>query len=194
MDATSHRRTGRRDCADSRHSGAHDERNADDQHAGQRDVRVGVCNTCEDSVVLEQPLEASQVHAARRASGAMRRSAIDNPRQSRVCPAATRRSAQDTRAAGDNDKQGGDHAGDHGQRQQPAGDELPGRQRKQVKAQGPPENRVERCRVTRRVPPERQCRPASHHAGADRGGDGKGQAERDQIERRIQPAVSPVGG
>ena len=62
-------------------------------------MSVGVCNTCEDGVVLEQPLEASQVHL--RGERQEQRGERDRqPAPESSLPGGDTALGQETRAAG----------------------------------------------------------------------------------------------
>ena len=163
---------------------AGDERDAHDQSAAQIDVRVRVGDAREDRAVLEQKLEPAEICAHRKHQekrGERERETAPEP------PLRRGRSplGQDTGAAGDRDECCGDQASDDRQAQQPPGDELPCRQREQVKVERSPENGVGRGRGARGIPEERQGQPARRHARADDGGDDQRQPESDQLEHRL---------
>ncbi len=153
------------DRGDRGYDRAHEQRHADHQCAAQGDVSVRVGDTREDRTILEQMIEAPEVRAHRehqQERGEARRQAAPESRLRR------RRSPfrQDTCAAGDRDEPRRDQAGDHRQCQQPSGDELQGRQRKEVKIERSPEDGIEQCGVARRVPVKGQGHPPLHHARA----------------------------
>ena len=147
-------------------------------------MRVGVSDAREDCVVVEEPPESAEVHLHREHEQQKgRRDREAAPRRADIAAAAA---GEHARASGDDDEEPGDGAGDHRQRHQPAGDELPGGKSKQIEVQRPAEDRIDDAASrARRVPVERERRPRRHHAGAGGGGDGERHAERDQAQDRF---------
>ena len=76
-----------------------------DEQAGQRDVRVGVGDAGEDRVILEQPVEAAEVDARRRASAAAPPTQTDRPRHGVVATSTHALAPQHLRAAGHDDEE-----------------------------------------------------------------------------------------
>ena len=62
MAATSQRPRGSEYGAGNGDYGSQHKRPGDEEQAGERDVRVGVSNSVEDRMVIEQELEAADIH------------------------------------------------------------------------------------------------------------------------------------
>ena len=114
----------RRHHVDGRNTGAQNERHADDEQAGQSEVRIGVGHTAKDRVILEQGLEPADIHAHRERQQQKRK------RNRKPAPGrgdGARSPARERPGAAGNENEGnGDHAGNHPERQKPAYDQLPG--------------------------------------------------------------------
>ena len=86
---------------------------------------IGVGDTTKDRMLVEQRLEPADIHAHREDQQQERkRNREPAPGQ---WDGAASAASEDVGAAGNENKENGDYTGNHGQRQQPARDELPGR-------------------------------------------------------------------
>ena len=156
---------------DERRDGAERERDGDDEQAGERHVRVRVGHAGKHRVIREQPVEAARGRRARPASAARQRTRSTGRathQHLRTCsPCWSRRVRlvpslrQQLRAARDGDEERRDRADDDGERQDPAGHELPHRQREQIEDDGPAENRIDRR-------PTRPARASTRQTAATR--------------------------
>jgi hypothetical protein len=87
---------------------------------------------------------------------------------------------------GEEEQHGRQRAGDHSKGQPPARDQLPDRQRKEVKAQGLPENRVRWAALGRGMRVEGETGPMIHHAATGEHRHEQRQAQGDQPQQRLQ--------
>ena len=177
-----------RQGVDARQHRAQQQRRAHHEHAGKQDVRVHVGYAAEDGVILKQLLEAADVEAHRGEQHQERkRDGEPAPGQRDVAVTA---GGEHPRTAGNKDKKNGEQAGNHGQRQQPANDELPGGQCEQIEVQGPAKNRIHHAaRGAWRVPVESERGPFRHHPGAGHGGDEQRGAGPDQAQNGFDRQV-----
>ena len=174
----------RGDGVDERQHCAQNERPGNNQHAGERDVSVRVCDAREDRVIVEEALEPSEVHA----DGEREEDDRDADRQ-----AAPGRpvlvlvpSGEHPRGAGHGDKEHSHRGDDQRHCRQPAREQLPRRQGEEIERHGPVEDRVERRRgAARRVPVERERRPGRHQAGAGDDRDCQRHADREEAQHRF---------
>src|ERR1039457_609727 len=93
-----------------------------------------------------------------------------------------------TGSARDEDEENGECTSNHGQRQQPAGDELPRGQGEQKEVQRLAKNRIKDAATTSGgagVPKERERRPFHHHAGAGGNGNDQRKAECNEAQDRL---------
>ena len=169
----------RRHRVDERDRRADDECDRQDEQAGDRHVGVRVGDAGEDRVVDQEPIESPQVHARRQDHEEQREG--DRQAAPGASPGGGSPAAQHPRPAGDRDEESGDAARDHRQRHQPAGDQVPRRQREQVKGDRLVEDRIDGRVVADAgaIPVQRQRRPLGHHAGAGRDRDQERGDDRD---------------
>ena len=117
-----------------------DQRHAYQQQAAKRDMGVGVGDTAEDRMIVEQKIKPAEIDTHRQDQQKERKGDGEPaPRNGEIAAAAGKR----TRSAGDENEENGQDAGDDGQRKQPAGDQLPGRQGKEKEVQRLAKNRVD---------------------------------------------------
>src|SRR5882724_6848768 len=105
------------------------------------------------------------------------------PRQFDVASATPGERASSAR---NEDEKNSEYTGHHGQRKQPADDQLPPRQREQEEVQRLAKHRVhEATSAARCVPEERDRRPLRHHAGASYSGNCERKAKCDEAQHRL---------
>ena len=117
-------------------------------------MRVGVGDAAEDraAAFVEQLRRTGRDTRARASSSRTTAKPTERPRQAPApSPAAPR--LQEARAARDHDEEAGDGAHEHRDRQQPAGDQLPGRQREEIEGERPAEDRIDDGDAPTAVPP-----------------------------------------
>jgi len=103
-------------------------------------MSVGVGNPVEDGVVLKEQFEAAEVLAQsqdQEQAGGSEGEGAPGKRSD-----VTETSAECARAAGDKKKEHGEDKREHGHRQEPAGDQLPRGQGKEIEVKRPVEDRV----------------------------------------------------
>ena len=134
-----------------------------------RDVRIGVGDSREGGVIVEQALEAPEIDLDGDGREQDAPSASERPR-STPCVTRPARSLQQPGAARRHEEEQRQREGQQADAQQPAGREFPGRKREQVEGHGPSEDRVGERRGTGRrargrraaVPPQCDRRPVVH--------------------------------
>ena len=140
-------------------------------------MRVGIGDTGEDGVSVEQMLKPGEIDTHR--TDQQQECKCDGqpaPGKRRVSGGAA--SGECARTSSDEGEENGDRAGNCRQRHQPAHDELPGWKSKKIEVQGLAKDGIDNVASDAwRVPIERERRPLHHHAGANRSGDNQRNAE-----------------
>src|ERR1700687_4780608 len=104
-------------------------------------MRVCVGHTPEDRMILEQSLEPVEIYAHRQDQ--QQEGKRDGKTAPRQRDGAAETPSEHTASARDENKEDGEQTTDHGEREQPAGDELPRGQGKQKEVQRLAKNRVQ---------------------------------------------------
>ena len=157
-------------------------------------MRLRVCHTGKDGVILEQALESPEVHL--HGDGGEQEAERDSEPAHRSGVLSEHGAAlQDAGPAGGQEKEQAHPEREHGQAQQPAGRELPCGKREQIKRDRPAEDGIDAPGAADNhilpVPPERDGRPLAHEAHCGAQCDDRGQEHRD--DRKDRPDGEPDG-
>ncbi len=146
-----------------------------------------IADAGKNRVIREQPLEPAEVHAR----GEHQQHHRETDRQ--PAPGTGRADRVDTNedpsAADDRDEGESDPASHDGERQQPTGEEPPGRQREEIEGQRAAENGVDRRSRAWRIPIEGERRPRGRHASAGNRANDERQPQRDEPQQRLYRQV-----
>ncbi len=171
--------------------GSQHEGRRDEEHAGQRYVRVCVRDPIEDCVVLKQQLKAADIYA--QSNDEQQKPNRDGEPAPRQWGAAAETSAESAGTAGDEDEQKGKDAGEHCQRKQPAGNKLQGRQGEEIEVERPAEDGIGYAAGgVRRIPEERQSGPLRLHRCAGRNRNHERNADGEQAQDRSNRKIHCV--
>ena len=155
-------------------------------------MRVSVSDAVEDGVFLKEQIEAADILANGQREKQKAGSDRDSAPGQGIGAAET--AAERASAACGNEEEHGENADQHRQRQQPSGDQLPCRQREEIKAERATKNGIGQGRGVGRVPVKCQRRPLRLHrkAGCD-GDQQRGDESNDMQELRHWKLNRPAG-
>ena len=167
--------------ADKGDQGSQHQRRRDEEHAGQRHMRVGVRDPVEDCVVLKQQLKAADIYA--QSNDEQQEPNRDGEPAQGQRKAAAESSAESASATGDEDEQNGKDAGEHCQCKQPARNQFQSRQGEEIEVERPAEDGIGYAAGdVRRIPEQRQDWPLRLHRRAGRNGYHERNADGEQAK------------